>query len=310
MAPAALERLACAAVQGPCAPPGGQLSMVAAVAEVWAGDHPDVSDGDRDDDDPACDKHLRRTPWSLVIVDVAVTPITSGRALLSTRRRLECGRVDSSPLLYNTKQLCVADDGFVFVADCCNTSGVGTVTVLTSNLAVHSSIDMGQCPCANVAGVCVNKDVVVVSRTCAVSVFHRSTGLLVDGGGCCRCDDMCGSAPTFGRVCFLSCGTRIASLDVRRDVVHVCYVDGRAAGTLTRHICVGGPSPHNVGASPSESNLWAIACSPADEIVVAGRCGIMVLSDVGVVLKTLAHDASNVRDIIVVRDSALLLLLS
>jgi hypothetical protein len=89
-----------------------------------------------------------------------------------SRRRVVGGKGDA-PLQFNSpRQVCIAADGFVFVADYHN----HRVQVLTPTLDFDSFIGQGQV--ALPLGVCANADVVVV--TFKVVAVHGSTVFAVD----------------------------------------------------------------------------------------------------------------------------------
>jgi DNA-binding beta-propeller fold protein YncE len=176
----------------------------------------------------------------------------------------DCGM---GPLQFNDPSgLCIASDGFVFVADSFNSR----VQVLTPQLQLHCVI--GDDACLNgPAGVCVDADVVVVCEygVKRVSVFDRQSGALltrfgVHGAG--RLDCPCGA-------CFTHSEHHIAVADCGNDCVSVFSVEG----AFIRHVGVG------VLSGPQ-----GVACSAFDELVIANsanRC-VRMFSDVGELLLT------------------------
>jgi hypothetical protein len=153
--------------------------------------------------------------------------------------------------------VCIAPDGFVFVADSSN----HRVQVLTPALDFHGFIGVGQLEYP--AGVCASADVVVVAELvrCRVSVFGRGDGALLRCFGCRGGGDGQLSRPA--GLCFLSDDRLIAVADEGNRRVCVFSVDGE----FIRHVGVG------VLKSPI-----GVACSPFDELVVAdfmGRCVIL-----------------------------------
>jgi DNA-binding beta-propeller fold protein YncE len=165
-------------------------------------------------------------------------------------------------------QVCVAPDGFVFIAD----AGHHRVQVLTPDLALHRCIGEGRL--IGPVGVCANADVVVVTGHDAhrLSVFSRADGTLLthiprDDGSVDRTDSLRG-------LCFVHGNRRVAVADHGNGCVMVFSVDGE----FVRHVGVG------VLKNPS-----GVACSSCDELVVAdtGNCRVRVFSDVGDLLMTM-----------------------
>jgi DNA-binding beta-propeller fold protein YncE len=187
-----------------------------------------------------------------------------------TQLRVVGGRAGAAPLHFQLPcQVCVAPDGFVFVAEGAN----DRVQVLTPALDFHGFLGVGLLRAP--AGVCASADVVVVSEPTShrLSAFRRSSehGAAVShigqhGSGC---GDLSGP---FG-VCCTRDGRRVAVAEYGNDRVSVFSVDG----TFVRHVGVG------VLRAPE-----GVACSDFDELVVAdsgSRC-VRVFSDVGELLKT------------------------
>jgi DNA-binding beta-propeller fold protein YncE len=174
------------------------------------------------------------------------------------------------------RQVYVAPDGFVFVADSCN----NRVQVLTPDLAFHCFIGDGEVDCP--VGVCANADVVVVSEdsTSRISVFNRSDGsltrrLALAAGSSGR------TACALHGVCFTSGDRHIAVADAgnhwHRVTARVLTVDG----AFVRHVGVGVLSlPVCIAAS---------ACG--DELVVVDGDSrrAHVFSDIGDLLATLSR---------------------
>jgi DNA-binding beta-propeller fold protein YncE len=164
-------------------------------------------------------------------------------------RRVIGGSGDG-PLGFNAPaQVCVAPDGFVFVAD----YGNHRVQVLTPDLAFHSFIGEGHLEYP--AGVCANADVVVVTEQAGstVAVFRRGDGALLrrfgrkgSGDGALR--RPCG-------LCFMRGDRHVAVVDANNNRVSVFNIDD---GEFIRHVGVG------VLGYPQ-----GIAASSFDELVVA-----------------------------------------
>jgi DNA-binding beta-propeller fold protein YncE len=167
-------------------------------------------------------------------------------------------------------QVCIADDGVVFVADCHNQR----VQVLTPgldacsrSLRVHWQSGTLHFP----LGVCANADIVVVSEFDAhrLTVFKRSDGSVVQRMGCEGSGD--GQLKQPYGVCFMSGGSQgVAVADSGNNRVSVFGVDG----TFVRHVGVG------VLESPI-----GVACSAFDELVVAD-IHIQLFSASGVLLRS------------------------
>jgi hypothetical protein len=167
-------------------------------------------------------------------------------------------------------QVCVAPDGFVFIAD----STRHCVHVLTPDLSPHSVIGKRHLQFA--VGVCASNDVVVVadlaSRRC-VKVFRRSDGSLLSRFGPPGSGD--GELMEPRRLCLVRGGSRIAVADCENHRVSVFSVGGE----FIHHVGVGLLFfPHG------------IACSAFDELVVSGDGGFRIFSDVGDVLMSFSGD--------------------
>ncbi len=163
--------------------------------------------------------------------------------------------------------VCIAPDGFVFVANCVN----HRVQVLTPDLDVHCTI--GQGLVRGPAGVCANADVVVVSEyhVHRIAVFNRGDGALLRRFGSLGDGDGELSAPR--AVWFMSGGRHVAVLEAGNNRVSVFTIDGE----FIRHIGVG-----LIG------RIFDMAVSAFDEIVVSDRdrCGLRVFSSDGDLLAT------------------------
>jgi tripartite motif-containing protein 2/3/tripartite motif-containing protein 71 len=183
-------------------------------------------------------------------------------AAVRSGRRVLGGLGDGPLQLNGPRQVCIAPDGFVFVAE----YGNHRVQVLTPDLAFHAFIGQGQLK--GPFGVCANADVVVVSEfdMHRISVFNRADGALVRQFGCEGGGD--GQLMFPHALCFISGGRRVAVADETNRRVSVFSIDGE----FIRHVGAGvlrGPS--------------GIAASAYDELVVADRvnCSLYVFSAAG-----------------------------
>jgi hypothetical protein len=174
------------------------------------------------------------------------------------------------PLQFNNPaQVCIAPDGFVFVADSANSR----VQVLTPSLDFHGFIGEGLL--SGLVGVCATTDVVIVSeyRRCCIAVFNRVDGELLRRFGCEGSGD--GQLGFPGGLCFMSGDRHVAVAEGTNHRVSVFSVDGE----FIRHVGAGLlKTPHGV------------ACSAFDELVVpdhGNRC-LRVFSATGDVLATVA----------------------
>ncbi len=186
------------------------------------------------------------------------------------RRRVIGGpAAGSGPLQFNgPRQVWIADDGFVFVADRFN----NRVQVLTPGLSNHAGfVGVGNLNAP--IGVCANADIVVVSELDAhrLTVLKRSDGTVVRRMGSGGSGD--GQLDTPHGVCFMSGDRHIAVADYKNDRVSVFGVDG----AFVRHVGVG------VLKAPT-----GVACSAFDELIVAdhGNKCVRLFSSSGELLKT------------------------
>jgi DNA-binding beta-propeller fold protein YncE len=174
------------------------------------------------------------------------------------------GCLGRGPLqLHRPMQVCIAADGFVFVADW----GNHRVQVLTPTLDFHGVI--GERTLVRPAGVCANADVVVVSETAPahrICVFERRSGVVVRRFG--REGSGAGKLDTPRGLCFLHDGRHVAVAERYNDRVSVFSVDGE----FIRHVGVGALY-HPLG----------VACTADDELVICdtSNCRIAVYSASG-----------------------------
>jgi tripartite motif-containing protein 71 len=176
-------------------------------------------------------------------------------SLVDGSRRRVIGGEGVGPLQFKgPRQVFIAPDGFVFVADVWS----HRVQVLTPDLAFHSFIGTGELD--SPFGVCASADVVVVSETSVgrVAVFSRCDGSLLrrfgsNGRGSGQLNHPRG-------LCFMSGDRHVAVADWGNHRVSVFSVDGE----FIRHVGVG------VLHYPQ-----GVAASAFDELVVAdygNRC--------------------------------------
>jgi sugar lactone lactonase YvrE len=188
--------------------------------------------------------------------------IAGESALLKT-----VGSSGSRRTFHCPKQVCVASDGAVFVAD---SGGSCSVVELSPQLAYRRRIGKGHMSAP--MGVCANADVVFVSDASfnCVCVFRRSDDSLVTrfGSKTLRPGSGDGELSSPHALCFMSRETRVVVADTGNDRVSVFTVDGE----FVRHVGVG------VLKEPE-----GVACSAWDELVIADTWNerVLVLSDVG-----------------------------
>jgi DNA-binding beta-propeller fold protein YncE len=174
--------------------------------------------------------------------------------------------------LRHPRQVWVASDGFVFVAD----GGNNRVQVLTPTLDFHASVGEGELECPS--GVCASDDIVIASERGAhrISVFRRGDGALLRRFGSKGRDD--GQLMYPLGLCFtLVSGDRhVAVADCNNHRVSVFSVEGE----FVRHVGVG------VLKYP-----YGVACSAFDELVVAdnGNKRVAVFSGSGELLTTMGR---------------------
>jgi DNA-binding beta-propeller fold protein YncE len=189
-------------------------------------------------------------------------------------QRRVIGGCGDGPLQFDAPvQLCIAPDGFVFVAE----FGNHRVQVLTPSLDFHAFIGEGEL--GRPAGVCANADVVVVSEyhTHRIAVFNRCGGALLRRFGTYGSGD--GQLRYPCELCFLSGDRNVAVADRSNSRVSVFSIDGE----FIRHVGVG------VLRGPDD-----VAASAFNELVVAdsdpdNRC-LRVFSATGDLLATVGDN--------------------
>jgi DNA-binding beta-propeller fold protein YncE len=185
-------------------------------------------------------------------------------------RRRVIGSKGSEPLRFKCpRQVWIASDDFVFVADCYS----NRVQVLTPRLDFHCFIGVGELH--RPAGVCANDSVVVVSEIDAnrISVFNRSgDGTLLRRFGSYGHGD--GHLQFPQGLCFMASNSYVAVADCCNSRVSVFSVDG----DFIRHVGVG-----------KLSSPYSAACSAFDELVVTDYKCVTVFSGSGELLKKMGR---------------------
>jgi DNA-binding beta-propeller fold protein YncE len=176
---------------------------------------------------------------------------------------------EGAACFHEPRQLCIAPDGFVLVAE----SGNNRVKVLTPSLDFHGFVGEGQL--TRPVGVCANADVVIVSEHYAhrISVFNRRGGALLRRVGCeDRKEQMYPE-----ELCFMSRNRHVAVSSARSHRVSVFSIDGE----FIRNVGMG------VLRYPQ-----GVACSAFDELIVAdagNRC-LRVFSSDGDLLASVGEE--------------------
>jgi DNA-binding beta-propeller fold protein YncE len=187
-----------------------------------------------------------------------------------SRRRVIGGEGEGPLQFKRPRQVCIAPDGFVFVAD----AGNHRVQVLTPSLDFHSFIGEGER--GRPVGVCANTDVVVVLEQAGhrVAVFKRCDGTLLRRFGSDGSGDGQFMAPS--ALCFMSGDRHVAVGDVLNCRVSVFSVEGE----FIRHVGAG------VLKYPE-----GVAVSAFDELVVAdtGNTCLRVFSSSGELLASVGE---------------------
>jgi DNA-binding beta-propeller fold protein YncE len=183
------------------------------------------------------------------------------------------GSAGDGPLQFRfPRQVWVASDDFVFVADNCN----GRVQVLTPRLDFHGFVGVGLL--SNSVGVCANDAVVVVSECTAhrISVFARCDGALLRRFGSQGSGD--GQLNSPQGLCFMPGHRHVAVAECTNNRVSVFSLEGE----FVRHVGVG-----------NLSGPCGVACSAFDELVVADRDNhrVVVFSASGELLTTMGCGA-------------------
>jgi DNA-binding beta-propeller fold protein YncE len=184
------------------------------------------------------------------------------------------GSRGDGPLQFNSpRQVWVASDDFVFVADC----GNNRVQVLTPTLDFHGFVGVGQL--SGPGGVCADDAVIVVAEhgdgAHRISVFGRRDGALLRRFGCEGSGD--GELNSPWGLCFMSGHRHVAVADFINDRVCVFSVEGE----FVRHVGV-----------DELCCPIGVACSAFDELVVADGANdrVAVFSASGELVKTMGHD--------------------
>jgi DNA-binding beta-propeller fold protein YncE len=185
-------------------------------------------------------------------------------------RRVIGGKGDAPLQFDDPRQVWVAYDGFVFVADCKN----HRVQVLKPNLDFHGFVGVGQL--SHPSGVCANADVVVVAEVDVdrLAVFNRGDGTLLRRIG--SSSSMRGQLNSPLGLCFMASNRHVAVAEYDNNRVSVFGLDGE----FIRHVGDG-----------SLRSPEGVACSADDELVVAdtGNRRVVVFSGTGELLKTMGR---------------------
>ncbi len=190
------------------------------------------------------------------------------RVANGSRLRIIGGAGDGPLQFKHPRQVWIASDDFVFVAD----YGNDRVQVVTPRLDFHGFVGAGQLK--RPVGVCADDDVIMVSEETSrrISVFARCDGALLRRFGSEGSGD--GQLNYPRGLCFMSGYRHVAVADYGNHRVSVFSVEGE----FVRHVGVG------------ELNLpQGVACSAFDEIVVADwrNRRVVVFSASGEMLHTM-----------------------
>jgi DNA-binding beta-propeller fold protein YncE len=181
------------------------------------------------------------------------------------------GGMGAGPLQFNgPRQVWIASDDFVFVADCLN----HRVQVLTPSLEFHAFVGVDELRLQYPSGVCANADVVIVSQhTNRISVFSRGDGAFLHRFGGVGSGD--GQLNTPCGLCFMSDDRFFAVAEYSNCRVSLFSVSGE----FVRHV---GGNVFGV--------VEGVACSAYDELVVAdkGHDRLVLFSAGGEIFKTIA----------------------
>jgi hypothetical protein len=221
---------------------------------------------------------------SIVVHELPVSD--ADRSSESLQRRVAVGCAGS---------LCVASDGFVFVAHA--DYHTDRIHMLTPELTPHGSIGEGEL--RRPLAVCANADVVVVARRVRpfLSSIHQWGGIVVLDR---RSDTVRVRFGPYGTgdgellrpvaLCFTKDDRRVAVADSTNYRVSVFTVEGK----FIRHV---GAGVFDV------TGPLGVASSPCDELVVGDVHVLRVFSDVGELLKTIRCGHDFVYGDLVLRDS-------
>jgi DNA-binding beta-propeller fold protein YncE len=190
-------------------------------------------------------------------------------AVDGSRRRIVGGLGDGPLQFKNPRQVWIAPDDFVFVADYSN----NRVQVLTPSLDFHAFIGVGHLNLP--AGVCANADVIMVSvhgrGAHCISVFNRRDGTLLRRFGCSGSDD--GQLHFPHGLCFSSGHRHVAVADFNNYRVSVFSLEGE----FVRHVGVG-VLKHPQGVACSAFGELVVADWGNKRVVVFGAGGEMLMA--------------------------------
>jgi hypothetical protein len=168
------------------------------------------------------------------------------------------------PLDFNdTQHIYVAEDDFVFVADC----GNDRIQILTPQLGFHAFVGRGELH--RPVGVCADDDAVFVSQSVypsCIKMFGRRDGALRRVFGHAQLTNPLG-------LCFASRNRRVVVADNSARYGGIAIFSRE--GVFKRTLCGGQKD------EPAARRVTSVACTDADEIVVHDeKHGLLVFSDV------------------------------
>jgi hypothetical protein len=217
-----------------------------------------------------------------LLVSYLSYPGEDGICAYSVETGARLGAIGASvcgPLRFNhPRQIWIAPDDFVFVADCYN----HRVHVLTPQLDFHSFVGAGHL--SSPSGVCGDNTIVAVSDSSfhRINVFRRGDGALLRRFGSYGSGD--GQLNRPQGLCFMGSNSHIAVADWGNDRVAVFSLEGE----FIRHVGVG-----------TLRQPVGVACSAFDELVVAEYYGdlIVVFRASGEVLHTIGDGVNCFLDV-------------
>jgi hypothetical protein len=189
-------------------------------------------------------------------------------ALVQSVGRCSGSKRDIRPLDFNKAQhIYVAEDDFVFVADC----GNDRIQILTPRLGFHAFVGRGELH--RPVGVCADANAVFVSQSgylkgpeLCIKMFGRRDGTLRRVFGHAQLTNPLG-------LCFASRNRRVVVADNSARYGGIAIFSRE--GVFKRTLCGGQKD------EPAARRVTSVACTDADEIVVHDeKHGLLVFSDV------------------------------